>query len=149
MSDIDLRTERQVDPYTEVAKRLFNEFLEMLLALRQQGAVLPEQQDKERAKYEKELKKWRDANNELKTVAKQLTEENEKLSAEIDRLELERDNLRLKLNQTIINQQAVARQIDHAVSEYPLDQHMTDRSFKEWQKIMQSLPSLRGDDNDA
>lgn len=138
-----------VDPYAEVAKRLFNEFLEMLIALRLQGGVLPDEQAKKQKQHDREVKSWREANQELKLVSKQLTEENDKLSAELDKITLERDNLRLRLNQSIINQQATIRRVDQFAQEYPLDQHMTDRAFKEWQKIMQELPSMRGDNDDA
>lgn len=147
MPDIDLRAGKEVDPYTEVAKRLFNEFLEMLIALRTQGGVTPEEQAKARKAHDRELKSWKEANAELKFVAKQLTEENERLSAEVDRLSLESENLRLKLNQQIINSQAVARKIDHASrGEYPIEELMSERVFKEWRSLMQELPKLRGDD---
>ena len=146
MPEVDL-TERVVDPYTEVAKRLFNEFLEMLIALRTQGGVTPDEQRKVQRDHDREVKSWREANAELKAVCKKLTEENNQLSAEVDRLSLDNENMRLKLNQAIINQQTVARKIDHVAREYPFEEHMSERVFKEWQKLMKELPSLRGDDD--
>src|SRR5688572_11787258 len=80
----------ETDPYLEVARRFFNEFLELKISLDREGSIPAKTQEKERAKHEKELRKWTDANKVLRDAAQQLVKDNERLENEVARLETER-----------------------------------------------------------
>lgn len=123
------------DAYLEVARRFFNEFLELKVSLDRDGAVPHKTQEKERAKYEKELRKWMEANKVLKDAAAQLMKENERLEEEFARMEVERDNLRRQVNEHLMRQSDVARKLH----DYPLTEHMTDLAYKEWQDIVRLM----------
>lgn len=132
---LDLRS-GEPDPYLEVARRFFNEFLQLKIELDRQGAVTQKVQQKERERYERDLKKWKDANEALKGAAANLVAENERLEGQVLSLTSERDNLQRKLNEERMHSNETARKL----REYPLDQHMSEAAFREWQKIMQSIP---------
>jgi multidrug resistance efflux pump len=126
----------ETDPYLEVARRFFNEFLELKVSLDREGAVPAKTQEKERAKYEKELKKWQDANKVLKDTAQALVADNERLEEEVARLEVERDNIRRELNEALIRQSDVARKLH----DYPLAEHIrTQEAWDEWQKVLKFI----------
>lgn len=125
----------ETDPYLEVARRFFNEFLELKVSLDREGAVPSRVQDKERAKYEKELEKWKKANRELARSAEDLMKDNERLENEVARLEVERDNLRRQLNEHLMRQSDMARKLH----DYPLTEHMTEEAFNGWQDIVKMM----------
>lgn len=131
------------DPYLEVARRFFNEFLELKVDLDRQGAVTQEVQKKERARFDKEMAKWKDANELLKSRAQAFANDNERLEAELAEVMAERDDLRRQVNEHLMRNNETARRLH----EYPLDQNMSDRAFAEWQdiiKMMSSAPTARG-----
>lgn len=138
------------DVFTEIARRFFTEFLELKLQLEDQGAVTPEQQIKFRKSAEKELERWRKANEELKRAANDLAADNKRLAAELDNVEGENRKLRLELNEAIMRLEELRRRhnIPQAqVGDYPLTQHMSERAFREWERIMREMPNMRGDED--
>jgi len=132
-----------VDPFTEVAKRFFVEFLELKVALEQQGAMTPDEQTKMRKHYEKEVERWKKANEELKISARNLAADNKLLGAEVENLTGENEKLRLQLNEAIMRLEALRarhklpRDDSH---EYPLTEHMSDRARKEWERMLKGIP---------
>jgi chromosome segregation ATPase len=137
---LDLRDTVEPDPYLEVARRFFNEFIELKLELDRNGAVTAEVQKKERARYEKELKKWQEANEALKSAAAAFAKDNERLEAELAASLAQVDDLKRQINELHMRNNETARKL----RSYPLDQHMSEAAFKEWQKILTEIPSLRG-----
>lgn len=130
----------ETDPYLEVARRFFNEFLEMKVSLDRDGAVSRRQQDKIDAKHEKEVEKWKDANAVLKVRLQNFAEENQALSNTIASLEDEVENL----NRTINEIKMRGNQIAVKMRDYPLDQHMSQEAYEEWVKIRNLMTQAPG-----
>jgi hypothetical protein len=140
------------DVFTEIARRFFTEFLELKIQLEEQGAITPEQQIQYRKKAEKELERWKKVNGELKRAAEDLSKDNQRLSADLDNMEGENRKLRLELNEAIMRLEEMRRRhnIPQAqTGDYPLTQHMSERAFREWERIMKAIPYSREDDEDA
>jgi len=135
----------ETDPYLEVARRFFNEFLELKVSLDREGAIPAKTQEKERSRYERELRKWMDANKVLKETAQSLVADNERLEEEVAKLEVERDNLRMRLNEQLMRSNDVARKLH----DYPLTEHMTEEAYQQWQEIVRLMAapgSRKGED---
>jgi len=131
----------EVDVFTEVARRFFNEFLEMKVGLDKSGAVPRQQQEKEQKKYEKEIAKWEAANKVLRESAQDLMQSNEQLVDEVAQLEVQVADLRLKLNEQLMNQPEIHRR----VRDFPLTEHMSERAYQEWCEIRKLMGLAPGD----
>lgn len=136
------------DPYLEVARRFFNEFIEMKISLDKEGVITVRAQEKERAKYQKELKKWEDANEVLKRTAQALVKDNDRLEEEVGRLEEEVAELRREINEQLMRQTDVVRKLH----DYPLDQLMTKEAHTTWleelrilKQLMEETPTRKGE----
>lgn len=123
--------EDERDPYLEVARKFFNEFLELKIQL-DQGFMTP-------AAHGKEIRKWRRANEELKTSLRDLADRNRKLEDEVGTLEEQLVNLRGQLNEALIRGR-LAKRIAKASQDFPLEEHMSEDAFREWQKILKEIP---------
>lgn len=130
----------ETDPYLEVARRFFNEFLEMKVSLDRDGAVTRRQQEKVGEKHLKEVRKWENANSLLKGRLQDLAEENQALSDTIASLEDEVENL----NRTINEMKMRGNQIATKMRDYPLDQHMSAEAYEEWVKIRNLMTQAPG-----
>jgi uncharacterized coiled-coil DUF342 family protein len=87
--------------------------------------------------------------NELKRSAQDLVKENKELSNEIDRLTTELETVRRELNESIMKGESMRQRHNLPKDEpgkYPLTEHMSERAFREWQRIMQELPREKGED---
>lgn len=149
VTDDEIGIER--DPYTEIARRFFNEFLELKLSLEERGAITPDQQIEYRRKAEKELDRWKRAVEELKLAAKNLAEDNKRLGEEVAQLQEQNENLRRQLNEAIMkaeNMRVRHRLPKEEPGDYPLTQHMSERAFREWQRILTEIP-YGGDRDDS
>lgn len=127
------------DEYTEIARRFFNEFLELKLQL-DTGQL-------DRRDWSKEIDGYRRLNMELKKAASDLAEQNMLLSNDLGRLEDEKAELRRQLNQAIINLGRLQEKLGKVTPEregYSFVEHMSDESRRAWESLMQELPSRRG-----
>lgn len=128
-----------VDFYTEVAKRFFNEFLELKLQIEAGKLEDPRVRRREFDKKDKELEQYKNANRLLKETAQSLAQANEHLEGEMVSMEEKMADLRRQLNEALIRGELPAR-LAKLNRETPLDQHMSERAFREWQKILTEIP---------
>lgn len=142
---IDLRDvpDEEPDPYTEVAKRFFYEFLQLKAA----GAVPPGERVKEHERHERQRRKLEEAIDVWKNSAASLAAENERLEQSVVDLMAEREDLRCRLNNEIVRRAELASKLkptEHirpdGRREYRFDQHMSEEAFHEWQRIMAEIP---------
>lgn len=131
------------DMFTEVARRFFTEFLELKVLMEQGDLITPQEQTRLRKSMEKDVQKWQRANEELKLSARNLAADNKMLAAEVENLQSENEKLRLELNEAIMRLEELRQR--HRIprdepGKYPLTQHMSERAFQEWQRIMKTLP---------
>lgn len=140
-TEIDLTEGTDVDPYDEIAKRVFNEMLELIVALKTEGGLMPHERGALRDKYDKEVRSWKRANEDLKATAKMLSEDNEAFERENEKLRKENQELRRQLNEAIINAQ-LPRNERHT---YPLMERLSDASRREIEKLMQAPGSGKGE----
>lgn len=130
----------ETDPYLEVARRFFNEFLELKVSLDKDGAITRRQQDKLDAKHEKDLHKWQEANATLKDRLQDLAAGNQDLSNTIASLEDEIENLNRVINEMKMRGSRIAEKM----RDYPLDQHMSEEAYQEWVKIRNLMSQSPG-----
>lgn len=143
-----------MDPFTEIAKRFFHEFLELRASLEESGAVPVGEVVKLREKHERERQKWEKAVNELKRSAQDLVKDNKELSNEIERLNTENQSIRLQLNEAIMRSEhmrAKHRLPKDEPGQYPLTDLMTGRAYEMFQRdlerMMKEKPITKGDDD--
>lgn len=130
----------ETDPYLEVARRFFNEFLELKVSLDKDGAITRRQQDKLDAKHDKEVEKWKEANGVLKGRLQDLAAGNQDLSNTIASLEDEIENLNRVINEMKMRGSRIAEKM----RDYPLDQHMSEEAYQEWVKIRNLMSQSPG-----
>lgn len=119
--------------YTELAKRVFAEFLEM--RDQRQDVVERKEHDKIVKQFTKAVTTYKET---IADFALQI-EENERAIA---RLEDEKQKLREQLNEAIINGQ-LGERIKKVSHDHPFTEHMSERSYQEWKKLMQEIPRGR------
>lgn len=136
-----------IDHYTEIARRLLNEFIELIITFDRSGALNVKDVEKERTKHERELRKWKEANETLKDSLKAMAADNERLEHEVLVMESERDDARRRLNEYLMGR----REASKKVHDFPLDQLMTEEAHKKWQEIrlMMSEVPYRGEKDDG
>lgn len=136
-----------IDHYTEIARRLLNEFIELIITFDRSGALNVKDVEKERTKHERELRKWKEANETLKDSLKAMATDNERLEHEVLVMESERDDARRRLNEYLMGRRETAKKVES----FPLDQHMTEEAYKKWQEIRQMMSEVpyRGEKDDG
>lgn len=131
------------EAYTQVARALFNEFLEMVGSMKDAGD--PRQHAAQVKTYLKEINKWKEANDELKQSAQRLVKQVDDLELELSRLVDENTSLRARLNEALIHT-GLTERVRRASREYPFKEHLSDAARKEWheiEKMMREIPSPR------
>ncbi len=116
-----------MDAYTAIAREFFNQFLELKLQL-ESGVVTTHE-------HEKEIAKWRRANQELKASAEYLAKRNEDLERELGETQEELSKVRGQLNELIIN-----HKLPEEVRGVPLEELMSERNFRQWRKMLSEMP---------
>lgn len=128
----------EVDHYTEIARRLMNELIESVVAYSQTGGISVKDLEKERKRHEKELTKWQDAAQQLKTNLKLMAEDNDRLEHEIAMVEKERDDLRRQVNEMLMGRQAAARKL----GEYPIGELMSPEARTKWDELRRMMTEV-------
>lgn len=131
--------EQERDMYTEVAIRFFNEFLEQKMDIQSGRLVSPKERRKEMDRKDKEIAELKKAVSIMRETAQHLAQRNEALEGEMENMEAKMMDLRRQLNEALIRGQLPDR-IAKLNKETPLDQHMSERAFKEWQRILTEIP---------
>lgn len=136
--------------YDEIARRFFNQFLELKAAIASGKAAVPKNYAKEIAQYEK-------ANDALKSAAATLAKQNAALEDEAEQLEASNSDLRRRLNEATINlglaQEKLAGlgRVDPARpgrTGYSFTEHMSDESKRAFETLMKEIP-YRGTKEDT
>lgn len=127
-----MEEEVHLDPYTEVARRFFNEFLELKARL-DSGVITASQ-------MEKELKKWKAGNAELKATCGQLAERIAELESYVADLEANNAELTRRLTEAEIRGRMADKVVEHT-KKYPFVEHMSEESKREWMKLMSAIPN--------
>jgi uncharacterized phage infection (PIP) family protein YhgE len=131
--------------YDEIARRFFNQFLELKAAIASGATKVPKNYDKEVAQYRK-------ANEELKRAAADLAKQNAALEDEVVGLADMSADLRRRLNETTINlglaQEKLAGlgRVDPTQSRrvgYSFTEHMSDESKRAFETLMKEIPCGR------
>lgn len=128
--------------YDEIARRFFNQFLELKVAIASGKAAVPKNYAKTIAQYEK-------ANDALKSAAATLAKQNAALEDETEQLERAVSDLRRQLNEATINlglaQEKLAGLGVHRPGEprrtgYSFTEHMSDESKRAFETLMKEIP---------
>lgn len=127
--------------YDQIARRFFNEFLDMKIALNKGEMTKPKDYDKELAAYKK-------ANEKLRGAAADLADENKKLEEALALADERERDLRRQLNEAVVNlgrlQEKVAglglarQKLD--AEGYPFREHMSEESRKLFDQLMREVP---------
>lgn len=146
----------KADPYTRVARQFFSQFLELLTQMQDGQLVTPDRQAHAEKEAEKEVRRWRKANEELKRAAQDLAGQVTTLEVEVDRLTTENENLRGQLNEAILRTESMRARHKLPKDEpghYPLTDLMSERAYQMWREVertMQAPPTnLKGEDDNA
>jgi chromosome segregation ATPase len=136
--------------YDEIARRFFNQFLELKTAINSGTTRVPKNYDKEVAQY-------RRANEELRKAAADLAEQNIALEKEIGQLEQRESELRRQLNEATINLGLAQEKLSglgvHRPGElrrtgYSFTEHMSEESKRAFETLMKEIPHRGTKDNE-
>lgn len=131
----------EANAYDEIARRFFNQFLELKLELNSGAAVKPRNWDKEEAHYKTVIAK-------LKSAAQEFAEDNQRIEEALALAEDEKADLRRQLNESTVNLGlameklsglGVVRQEAERTG-YSFVEHMSGESKRAWEQIMQEIP---------
>jgi chromosome segregation ATPase len=127
--------------YTEVAKRFFNQFLEMKVRMENGELRQPDG-------WERELRQYKSAIKELKMASQDLVAENDRLSEQLAIAESELAELRASYNQTVIDMGRLQEKLKglglvRTEAErvgYSFVEHMSEESRRAWETLMKEIP---------
>lgn len=127
--------------YTQIARRFFNEFLELKLAIDQGLVSKPPD-------YEKSLRSYKRAAEEFKAAAANLAGDVKRLEEEILRSEEEKVQLRGQVNELLITVATLREKLDglgvirqeREKSGYKFTEHMSPESRRAFESLMKETP---------
>jgi chromosome segregation ATPase len=127
--------------YAEVAKRFFNQFLEMKVRMENGELRQPDG-------WERELRQYKSAIKELKMASQDLVAENDRLSEQLAIAESELAELRASYNQTVIDMGRLQEKLKglglvRTEAErvgYSFVEHMSEESRRAWETLMKEIP---------
>jgi chromosome segregation ATPase len=130
------------DDFTEIARRFFNEFLDLKVQL-DAGKL-------DRKDWSKEIDGYRKMISELKKAASDFAEQNVLLEDQIGRLEEEKAELRRHLNEAIMNLGRLQEKVealgiaDKQRVGYSFSELMDEDSRRLFESLMKELPRSGG-----
>lgn len=137
------------DPFTRLARAVLAEIFELRTQMQEQRLITPDEQIRDRKAQQKEVERWRRANEELKRAAQDMAAQITRLEEDVDRLTNENESLRGQLNEAVLRTESMRARHRLPADEpgqYPLTELMSERAYNEWKRFMEERPSLRGED---
>ena len=126
------------DEYDAIARRFFNEFLQLKLMLDAGSLSKPKNYDKELAQYKK-------AAEQFKTAAQDLAKENGKLEEALALAEEQLTAEKGRVNELLIaiaalKERGSATPPDRRETGYSFVEHMDEESRRVWDSLMRQIP---------